>query len=309
MKALKNVLLILTTAMVLTGCEEKNEEYYLNNIDSANKKVEQCNQDLKKAFMASDKGGIEKVEKDPECRAAMSAIKKDKKIKYELENKRKEDERKQAVDSEMSAIKKQISGMSWGESVNEYLKVDECKSSFSFNKSPKCEAWETIYKEKVDEGKKELKQLSFNEIKAKMQSLCKLDKRTGSNCSVAEKALEEKATEELANADIQTIESKKSLYCADDLVFLPVCSISWEKAWKRENDKYIKFYTENNAEFITTYNSCIDKLEAVKSQKLDWNKESKLQKAIKEGYPCSQVKDAYTKRGMGYSWFDKKIEE
>ena len=81
MKALKNVLLILTTAMVLTGCEEKNEEYYLNNIDSANKKVEQCNQDLGKAFMVSDKGGIEKVEKESECRAAMSAIKKDKKLK------------------------------------------------------------------------------------------------------------------------------------------------------------------------------------------------------------------------------------
>ncbi|OCG61474.1 hypothetical protein [Gilliamella sp. GillExp13] len=78
MKVLKNVLIILTTAMVLTGCEEKNEEYYLNNIDSANKKVEQCNQDLEKAFMARDKDGIEKIKKDPECRAAISAIKKDK---------------------------------------------------------------------------------------------------------------------------------------------------------------------------------------------------------------------------------------
>ncbi|MWN05434.1 hypothetical protein [Gilliamella sp. Pas-s95] len=309
MKALKNVLIILTTAMILTGCEEKNEEYYLNNIDSANKKVEQCNQDLEKAFIANDKGGIEKVEKNPECRAAMSAIEKDRKIKYELEKKRKEDEKKQAVESEMSAIRQQVSGMSWGESVDEYLKVDECKSSFSFNKSPKCEAWETVYKEKVDEGKKELKQLSFNEIKAKMQSLCKLDKRTGSKCSVAQKALEEKAADELANVDIQTIESKKSLYCAEDLVFQSACNVSWEKAWKKESDKYVKFYTENNAEFVATYNSCIDKLEAVKAQKLNWNEENKLQKAIKEGYPCSQVKDAYTKRGMGYSWFYKKIEE
>ncbi|MWP47647.1 hypothetical protein [Gilliamella sp. Pas-s27] len=309
MKALKNVLLILTTTMVLTGCDEKNEEYYLNNIESANKKVEQCNKDLEKAFIAKDKSGIEKVEKDPECRAAMSAIQKDKKIKYELEKKRKEDERKQAVESEMSAIRQQVSGMSWGESVNEYLKVDDCKSSFSFNKSPKCEAWETVYNEKVDEGKNELKQLSFNEIKAKMQSLCKLDKRTGSNCSVAEKALEEKAADELANADIQTIESKKSLYCAEDLVFQSACSVSWEKAWKKESDKYVKFYIENNADFVATYNSCIDKLEAVKAQKLNWNEENKLQKVIKEGYPCSQVKDAYSKRGMGYSWFDKKIEE
>ncbi|NUF48678.1 hypothetical protein [Gilliamella sp. ESL0250] len=311
MKALKAVVFVLTTTLILVGCDKKNEEYFLNNIDAANKKMEQCNKDFKKAFMANDEKGIKKVEEDTECRAAETAIKKDKKLKYELEKKRKEEEKKQAIESEMSTINKQLMGLSWNDSVNEYLKVEECQNRLTFTQreNPKCEAWKTIYNEKVDEGIKELKQLSFDELKLKMQSLCKLDKRTNSNCSIAQKALEEKAADELTNADIQTIEAKKSLYCADDIAQLSVCRSSWEKAWKNESDKFVKLYIENNAEFINTYNSCVNKLQEIKSQELDWQEKNKLELSIKDGYPCSQVKEAYLKRGMGYSRFDKKIEE
>ncbi|OCG60331.1 hypothetical protein A9G41_01290 [Gilliamella sp. Nev5-1] len=62
-------------------------------------------------------------------------------------------------------------------------------------------------------------------------------------------------------------------------------------------------------EFVNTYNSCVDKLQNVKSQNLPWDKQSKLEQEIKKSYPCSQVRDAYVKRGMGYCRFDQKIEE
>lgn len=309
MKNLKAVIISLAAVLTLTGCGEKNEEYFLKNIDAAHKKIDECNKALEKAFTAKDRDTFEKAGKNIECQAAISAVQKDKRLKYELEQKRKEAEKKEAIQSELTAIRKQLNSLSWNDSINEYLKVEDCNRSFSLTRSPKCEAWKTVYDEQVDKGKKDLKQLSFDDLKIKMQSFCKLDKRMGSNCAVAQKALEEKANDELASADIQTIESEKSKYCASDIENLSVCYNSWHAAWKNKGDEFVKRYTENNAEFITTYNSCVDKLKEVDAQKLKWNEKNKLTRSIREGYPCSQVREAYSKRGMGYSNFNKKIEE
>ena len=143
-----------------------------------------------------------------------------------------------------------------------------------------------------------------------MISICKLDQRQGSNCSVAKSALEEKATEDLANADIQTIESQKPLYCAEDIYSLNACRKSWEEAFDRENEKHVKFFTDNDDEFITTFNSCADKIAAIEEQNLEWNEKNTLERKITEAYPCYQAKEAYRKRGMGYSVnFEKKIEK
>lgn len=189
------------------------------------------------------------------------------------------------------------------------MKVEGCNVLFSAP-SPKCKAWEIVYNEKVNEGKKELKQLSFEAIKEQMMSLCKLEQRRGSNCAVAQSALEEKATEDLANDDIQTIESKKPLYCAEDTYTLNACRKSWEKAFDRESDKHVKLFTDNDDEFITTFNSCVDKMEAIEKQNLKWDEQNSLERKIKETYPCYQAKEAYIKRGMGYSVnFKNKIEK
>lgn len=312
MKTFKLLPLALIGAMALAGCEEKNEEYFLKNIDAATEKLEQCTQDFKKAFMAKDKNAAEKVSNNPECLAAESAIKKDKQLKDEQEKQRKEAEQKQAIDSAMADIQKQINGLTWTDVIEEYLKIDECKKALfsSTSGNPKCVAWETIFKEKVDEGKKELKQLSFDQLKTKMTSLCKLDKRTISNCSIAQEALQEKATEELANDDLQTIKAKEPIYCADDLKLLAVCRVAWNNAWQNQHNKLVKFYTQNNTEFVTTYNACIDKLEQVKAENSDFLKGIQLEETIRQTYPCRQVKDAYIERGIGYAPFeDGKLEQ
>ena len=309
MKNLKVIGLVLIAGLGLAGCEKKNQEYYLKNIDSAKEKLKECSNDLEKAFSKKDEKLFEKIKNDTECQAAENAIKEDRILHAKLEQERKEAEEKQALEKDMAAIRDQIAGKSWQQSINEYMKVEECNTSFP-KRSPKCKAWKIVYNEKVDEGKKELKQLPYEGIKEQMISICKLDQRKGSNCAVAQSALEEKATEDLANDDIQTIESKKSLYCADDTYTLNACRKSWENAFDRESDKHVKFFTDNDDEFITTFNSCVDKMEAIEKQNLKWEEQNSLERKIKETYPCYQAKQAYIKRGMGYSVnFKNKIEK
>lgn len=309
MKNLKVIGLILIAGLGLTGCEEKNQEYYLKHIDSAKEKLEECRNDLNKAFRQNDEKLFEKIKNNTKCQAVENAIKEDRILQAKLEQERKAAEEKLALEIEITAIKNQIADKSWKKSINEYLKVEGCNVLFSAP-SPKCKAWEIVYNEKVDEGKKELKQLSFEAIKEQMMSLCKLEQRRGSNCAVAQSALEEKATEDLANADIQTIESQKPLYCAEDIYSLNACRKSWEKAFDRENEKHVKFFTDNDDEFIRTFNSCADKIADIEAQNLKWNEKNTLERKIAETYPCHQAKEAYRKRGMGYSVnFEKKIEK
>ena len=309
MKNLKVIGLVLIAGLGLAGCEKKNQEYYLKNIDSAKEKLKECRNDIDKAISQKDEKLFEKIKNDTECQAAENAIKEDRILQAKLEKERKEAEEKQALETEMAAIRNQIAGKSWQKSINEYMKVEEC-NKFYTTSSPKCKAWKIVYDEKVDEGKKELKQLPYEDIKEQMISICKLDQRQGSNCAVAQSALEEKATEDLANDDIQTIESKKPLYCAEDTYTLNACRKSWEKAFDRESDKHVKLFTDNDDEFITTFNSCVDKMEAIEKQNLKWDEQNSLERKIKETYPCYQAKEAYIKRGMGYSVnFKNKIEK
>ena len=309
MKDIKVLALVLVASLALAGCEEKNQEYYSKHIDSAKEKMDECNKNLDKAVKKSDEKLFIKITQDPECLAASDAIKEDRIQQAKLEQERKEAEQKQALETELTTIKNQIAGKSWQESINEYLKIEGCNALFS-TPSPKCKAWKIIYNEKVDEGKKELIKLPFEGIKEQMGSLCKLDKRPNSNCSVAELVLEEKAKEDLANADIQTVEAKKSIYCAEDIYSSNACRKSWESAWDRESDKHVKFFTENDEEFINTFNSCADKIATLDAQKLEWSQKNDLERQITDTYPCYQAKMAYSKRGMGYSVrFEKKIEK
>jgi hypothetical protein len=311
MKVLKVAAFVLIAGLGLTGCEEKNEEYYLKNLDSANEKLEKCSKALNEAFISNDENALEKLKEDAECKAASNAIQKDKQLKYELAKQRQEAERKQALEKELNAIKTQLAGKSWQASINEYLKVEGCRGLFASSDNYKCKAWDTIYKEKVDEGKNELKQLPFDDIKTKMFSICKLDKRHKSNCDVAQSALEEKAADELANADIQTIESQEPHYCSDDIRHLSACRKSWDNAWDRESKKYVKQFIENDEEFINTFNSCVDKMTTLETRNdISWQEKDKIRRSIKETYPCAQAKDAYIKRGMGYTVnFKEKIEK
>lgn len=306
---MKKIIGVCILGLFVAACSEKNEEYYLSNINAATEKLASCEKDMEKAFSSKDKEAFEKVANNPECNAAEKAIRKNKAIERELEKKRLEAERQKEFEAEIVAINELVNNMTWSESVNEYLKQTDCTQGFIMTKTPKCEAWEAIYRAKSDEGETELKLLTFEELKTKMFDLCKLDQRRGSNCSIAQTALAEKAVEELVNDDIQTIESKKETYCANDIKNLAVCNTSWNNAWKVKNDEWVKFYTENDVDFVKTYNVCVDQLEEIKSQNLKWNEKHQLEQSVTNTYPCQQAAKAYSTRGMGYSPFRVKIAE
>lgn len=306
---MKKIIGVCVLGLFVAACSEKNEEYYLNNIKAATEKLASCEKDIEKAFSSKDKDAFEKVAKNPECNAAKQAVRKNKEIERELEKKRLEAERQKEIEAATTEINHLISNMTWIESVNEYLKQTDCTQGFIITKTPKCTAWETIYQTKADEGTAELKLLAFEDLKTKMFDLCKLDQRRGSNCAIAQTALAEKAVEELANDDIQTIELKKETYCASDIQNLSVCNTSWNNAWRAKNDEWVKFYTDNDVDFVKTYNVCVDQLDDIKSQDLKWDEKNKLERAVTNTYPCQQAAKAYSTRGMGYSPFRVKIAE
>ena len=105
MKNLKVIGLILITGLGLIGCEEKNQEYYLKHIDSAKEKLEECRNDLNKAFRQNAEKLFEKIKNDTKCQAVENAIKEDRILKAKLEQERKAAEEKLALETEMTAIK------------------------------------------------------------------------------------------------------------------------------------------------------------------------------------------------------------
>lgn len=307
MKILNTVVFVVAIALSLAGCEKKDYEYYSKNLDAAEAKREECSNGISKAQLEGDRKAYDKLINDEQCIAAKNAIINDKKLKAQLEREREEAEKQQALDAAKTIIVKETEGLTWQQTINEYLKDDECQEFTFGTSSAKCQAWKIIYDEKAQEGKDQLKQLSFDEIKGEMLSLCKLDSRTKSNCRVAEQALEEKAATELANDDLKTIEEKESIYCSDDLRFSSVCRSSWQKAWAKQNQEVVKFFVDNQAEFISTYNACVDKVVAIDSTVDDWSKRIELNQNIKDSYPCSQIREAAIKRGMSYTNFKEKI--
>lgn len=311
---MKKIIGVALIGLILAACGDRDQNYFFENQDKAKEQLKSCEKKLMDAIENGDKKKYEAVKSDAECLAAESALKKQRQLDWQKEQEERELQRKLAEEKKLQDIAdaKAIivadhQDKTWEKRISEYLKND-CYRSWG-RMTPECTAWKEFYDETVAEGKAQLVALDFADLKTKANDYCNLDQRSGSSCAVWQEALADKGSTELENADIYTIEARKEEFCSNDIRNLSVCNSSWGNAWRSQNDELIKFFTDNDAEFITTYNQCIDRIQEVEAQGLQYGEKYQALDAIKGAAPCSQVANSYRNRGMGYSPFQAKIAE
>lgn len=312
---MKKIILIGVLGAILVGCGDRDENYFFENQEKAASHLKSCEEKLMSALENGDEKSFKALQSDAECKAADSALKKQRQLDYEKEVAERELQKKLAAEKrlqEIAAEKAKIvaanDGNSWEKDVSEFLKQD-CNFSGWGEPTVECAAWLEFYEDAKDQGKTALAALSFSDLKAQSKEHCGLDQRRGSSCAIWQESLAEKGVEELKGADIDTIEARKDEFCADDISNLAVCNKSWRQAWNERNEALIKHFVDNDQEFVQTYNSCVDQLTAVEDKKLAYDQRYKEKSAITRTAPCEQAGNAYTKRGMGYSPFNTKIAQ
>lgn len=302
---MKKTISLLLIPFILVGCGEKNEEYYLKNIDSAEKKVKQCENDLEKAFKNDNEKEFLRLADDPECKAARKAINTQKQLKWEAERKLEEENKRKAIEEAKSAINSKIKGMGWQDSITEYLKTS-CVNTWSYNSTPECDAWNVIYEEKVNEGNQELSKLSFDELINSEEQFCSKDKRKKSPCEVWEKMRNKKGEESIIELSIVDVEKANPQFCEKDK-YGSLCSV-WKETWNNKSKQLTKFLVDNYDEFKKTYNMCYEAIEEIKSSKGKAFEKSQNINEIKNMTPCQQASDAYRQKELGWGTFDKAID-
>lgn len=312
---MKKIIIMTAMATILVACGDRDENYFFENQEKAASHLKSCEEKLMNALENGDEKSFKAVQGDLECKAADSALKKQRQLDYEkevaereLQKKLAAEKRLQDIAEEKAKIRAANEGNSWSQDISEYLK-QECPVQLWSEPSVECAAWTEFYDDAVASGKSELSKLSFADLKTESKEYCSLDQRRGSSCAVWQEALAEKGVEELKGADIDTIEARRDEFCSDEVRNLAVCNTSWNRAWNDKNDELIKHFVDNDAEFVATYNQCVDKLDAVKAQNLPYDSRHTATIAITRTAPCQQAANAYTKRGMGYSPFDAKIAQ
>jgi len=177
--------ILLSTFLLLSGCSERNTEYYTAHIDEAEVKAKECEALMGEAFKSKNKEQLEEISKDPECNSAVDVVRKHKqnlaKIKLELKQKelerlKKEEEKK--YNEEYSNYLTSLQKLNYKEIYTSYQK---CKLNYKMSKTAKCKALNEVselkqaeeiqnLKVKYVDGKleefrkKSCKGLSFNDV-------------------------------------------------------------------------------------------------------------------------------------------------
>lgn len=312
---MKKIIIMGVLGAILAGCGDRDEEYFFKNQDKAKTVLKSCEEKLLNALENGNEKEFKALEADAECRAANSALKKQRQLDWEKERAEEELKKKLAQEARLKEIadeKAKIvaanSNNSWEKNVSEYLKQD-CNVPLWGEPTVACAAWIEFYDEAVAKGKAELAAFSFDDLKDKSKEFCALDQRRGSTCAIWQDALADKGVEELKGADIYVLEARRDEFCAQDISNLAVCNQSWRKAWDAKNEELVKYFTDNDAEFVQTYNQCVEQLDEIRDQKLGYFKMEEASRLITRKAPCQQAADAYSRRGMGYSPFKVKIAE
>lgn len=312
---MKKIIGIALVGLILAACGDRDENYFFENQNKAKEHLKSCEEKLMDALENGNEKKFNEINNDAECLAAESALKKQRQLDWqkeqeerELQKKLAEEKRLQDIADTKALITADHQDKTWEKRVSEYLKQD-CNTGWFSTPTTECAAWSEFYEEAVDEGKAQLTALDFADLKTKANEYCKLDQRSGSSCAVWQEALADKGSSELENADIYTIEARKEEFCSDDIRNLNVCNRSWGDAWRAKNDELIKFYTDNDAEFIITYNQCVDRVQEVEAKGLRYGEKNRAISAVTKAAPCEQAAGAYRNRGMGYAQFQVKIAE
>ncbi len=308
---MKKLMVVGLLSIFLVACGEKDENYYFEHQDKAQEKLQSCEEQMMKAFMNLDEKAGRAVDADAECNAAKAAIKKQHNLEYEQKRAEEELQKRLAEEARLKAIsdieaqlEKELAGKEWNAVISEYLKQTDCQS-YSGGKEPNCIAWKALYDKAVEQGKAELIQYAFADLKMQEPVYCGLDKRRGSACTVWAEARVARAELDLNGLDIEALSAVTDDYCKNGEY--NTCDV-WKRAWQVKNDIIVKQLVEDDALFVETYNNCFAELTNIRQADLKWNEKNRREDAVVNSYPCNQAKQAYRNRGMGGIAYKQGIE-
>lgn len=304
---------LISSAILLTGCsEEKNQAYYLKNIDNAKAKKMECENKLKEIWKSKDEKAFEALRKDAECNAAINAIKEDREIKAEQERQAKEAQARIEIDKEKAKIKQELGQADW-KAVAHYVVNSNCAQySNQFSKTgfhiPKdnyqCQAMVEIYLENVELAKTDLLKFSYNDLITQEKEYCSKDKRKLSACDIWQQATGIQAEKAFEAQTLQELEKQKADHGMFNNKYPYTVSKAFEKAFKVKEQAVIENYTKNYDLLKQDYNQCVEKLKSIG----DHYSKSEERIKVYDFYPCSQAKDARQKLGLPYDNFKTIME-
>ncbi len=220
---MKNKLLFLTFICLLTGCGEKDEQYYYDNPAELKKVITECET---KAKAATTDEELDKLATDEMCRKATvaavgiqtknlkNAMLEEEKIgwaayiqayKKALARKKEKEAAAAAEKIEADKLREAASKQNW----KDYLDNEENRPYFIADCLGKntilCSTREELWQQKAKEGEEELFTLSYEELMSKEKEYCKeyltsmLKDQVLNSCSVWQKVKDEMYQKEFDN--------------------------------------------------------------------------------------------------------------
>ncbi|NEN75392.1 hypothetical protein F9B74_03495 [Pelistega sp. NLN82] len=289
---------MLASTLGLVACSEKDQTYYFNHIDEAEKKIAQCEKELNAAFEKSDETKMEAIfAKESECFVAREALKEYRDI--QRENKRREEEIRKKVELEKikTDIQNQYGSQSWQEFSHTFVNSECSKMMFA---DDKCELMKEFYKEKITPAIAEMRGNGLEALLEEKQTYCKQDQRLYSTCDVWTTAVKEQAKEDFEKLAFNDLAKLKDKYCANSSFANPEPCGTYRTVFNEKEEVFIKLLTQKYDSLKVIYNLCIDQI------KLENNWEKKHR--IKLDVPCSQAKAARSELHLPYDDFETKMD-
>lgn len=271
---MKKIVLLGFISALLVACTPKDEDYYFKHLDKAEEKAKSCNSQLEKILMAGkDEKALAKLKADTECQAAFDALNKQKEIEREKERAERELKRQQELEAKQKAIK-------------------EAKNRISQSLTDK--NWEEIIAEY-------LKQKECNNLAQRNTPECMAWKE------IYEEAFKS-GEDQLSKENFETLTEQQATYCNLDKRPGSACDV-WKKSWNTQNAAIVNQFINDDQRFVETYNQCYDTMEKIRQSDEGRRVKTQLEREVTGSYPCYQIKEAYSKRGLGSGWniFTKRI--
>lgn len=196
---------IITTTLALlavTACTERNTEYYENNIDEAQVKMDECEALMGEAFKSKDKERLEEISKNPECNSASTVVRKHKQklahIKRELKQKELEKLKKEEEKKYNEDYSKYLTSLQELNYKEVYTSTEKCKLNYKASKTAKCNALKEVSKLKLDE---EIQNLKVRYVGGKLEEFrkksCKGLDFNKVDCKIAKQAESQQQKEKI----------------------------------------------------------------------------------------------------------------
>ncbi|MDP8052729.1 hypothetical protein QJU23_09930 [Pasteurella atlantica] len=297
----KSILLFCLSALLLTGCSEKDKAYYLSHIDNAKSKLKQCEKQMFEAMSSKDKEKFEAIRKDKECIAADQAIRENRKIQIEKARLEKEALEKSEISKARKKLNEKFAKLDWKEIAYQYVNSDCAKKLFISSNDYLCRAFKALYDEKAEQGKTALLKNSLEQLFELKKTYCAKDQRRYSTCDIWKSAVKEQSATEFSKLDFEQLDRQKNKYCEYGSKYYDACSTLQDVAREKENI-VIEQYVKNYDALKKVYNQCIAKITELAKIDNSFGFYSK-RNAILENYPCSQARSARSKLGLPYDNF------